>query len=81
VPAIRRLTSGAAGIGFCTTIKYLRGAAGITLGTMIKFLRRTTSGAADSGLGTTKKYLVNQNASADNNWAKTHYTMAGHKFS
>jgi hypothetical protein len=36
--AMRRLTSGASGNGFCTTIKYLRGAADIALGTMIKFL-------------------------------------------
>jgi hypothetical protein len=33
-----------------TAIKYLRGAAGIGLGTTIKYLRRTTSGAADNGL-------------------------------
>jgi hypothetical protein len=46
---------GAAGIG--TTIKYLRGAAGIGLGTTIKYLRRSTSGAAGNGLGTTTKYL------------------------
>jgi tubulin beta len=24
--------------------------------------------------------LVNQNAGAHNNWAKAHYTMAGHEF-
>jgi hypothetical protein len=42
------------------------------MGTKIKYLRRTTSAAANSGLGTTIKYLVNQNASAGNNWAKAH---------
>jgi hypothetical protein len=37
----------------------MRGAAGIGLGTTIKFLRRTTSAAANSGLSTTIKYLEN----------------------
>jgi hypothetical protein len=40
-----------------TTIKYLRGAAGIGLGIKIDYLRRTTSGAAGSGLGTAIKLL------------------------
>jgi hypothetical protein len=40
-----------------TTIKYLRGAAGIGLGTKIKDLRRSTSGAAGNGLRATIKYL------------------------
>jgi hypothetical protein len=53
-------------------MKYLRGAASIGLGNMIKYLRRTTSAAANNGLGTTIKYLVNQNAGAGNNWAKAH---------
>jgi hypothetical protein len=43
--------------GLCTTIKYLRGAAGTGLGTTIKYLRRSTSGAAGNGLRTTIKYL------------------------
>jgi hypothetical protein len=43
---IQRTTSGAAGNGLYTTIKYKRGAAGIGLGTTIKHLPRTTSGAA-----------------------------------
>jgi hypothetical protein len=73
-------TSGAAGNGLCTTIKYLRGAAGIGLGTKMKYLRRTTSNAASNGLGTTTKYLVNQNVGVGNNWAKAHYTKAGHEF-
>jgi hypothetical protein len=47
------LLRGAAGIGMGTTIKYLRGAAGNGLGTTIKYL----SGAARIGLGTTIKYL------------------------
>jgi hypothetical protein len=33
-----------------TTIKYLRGAAGIGLGTTTTYLRRTTSAAAGNGL-------------------------------
>jgi hypothetical protein len=48
---------GAAGFGLGTTIKYLRGAAGIGLRTTIKYLRRSTSGAAGNGLCTTIKYL------------------------
>jgi hypothetical protein len=39
------------------TIKYLRGAADIGLCTMIKYLRRTTRGAAGNGLCSTIKYL------------------------
>jgi hypothetical protein len=54
--AIKYLRS-AVGIGLGTTIKHLRGAAGIGLGTTIKYLRRSTSGAASNGLGTTIKYL------------------------
>jgi hypothetical protein len=38
-------------------LRQRRGAAGISLGTTIKYLRRTTSGAAGNGLGTTAKYL------------------------
>jgi hypothetical protein len=53
-------------------INYLRGAAGIGLGTTAKYLRRTASAAANNGLGTAMKYLVNQNAGAGNNWAKAH---------
>jgi hypothetical protein len=51
----------------CTTIKYLRGAAGMDLGTTVKYLRRTTSTDAGNGLGTTIKYLVTQSAGAGNN--------------
>jgi hypothetical protein len=53
---MQRATSGAAGSGLYTTIKYMRGAAGISQGTTIKHLRRTTSGAAESSLGATIKY-------------------------
>jgi hypothetical protein len=53
-------------------MKYLRGAAGIGLGTAIKELRRASSAAARNGLGTTAKYLVNQNTGVGNNWAKAH---------
>jgi hypothetical protein len=87
VPARRR------GTGLETTIKYLRGAAGILFGTTAKYLRRSTSGAASNGLctttkylrgaagiglGTTTKYLENQNAGSGRNWAKAHYTNTGH---
>jgi hypothetical protein len=67
IKCLRRLTSGTAGNGLHTTIKYLRGSAGTGLGTTAKYLRRTTSAAANSGLGTTIKYLANQNADARNN--------------
>jgi hypothetical protein len=59
----------AAGNPLAATTKYLRGAAGIGLGTTTKYLRQTTSagdrlaatikylrGAAGIGLGTTAKY-------------------------
>ena len=45
------------GNGLYTMIKYMRGAAGNSLGTTIKHLRRTTSGAAGNGLSVTIKYL------------------------
>ena len=61
--ALRRTTSGAAGNGFCTTAKYLRGAADIGLGTTISYLRRTTSAAAGNGLGT----AINEHSPAMNN--------------
>jgi hypothetical protein len=50
---IQRTTSG----DLYTTIKFMRGAAGIGLGTTIKHLQRTTSGTAENGLGETVKYL------------------------
>jgi hypothetical protein len=50
---LRSTTSGAAGIGLGTAIKYLRGAVGFSLGTTTKYLQ----GAAGFGLGTTIKYL------------------------
>jgi hypothetical protein len=43
---MQRTTSGAAGNGLYTMIKYMRGASGIGMSTTIKHLRRTTSGAA-----------------------------------
>jgi hypothetical protein len=54
---MQRTTSGAASNGPYATIKFMRGAAGIGLGTTIKHLRRTTSGTAGNGLGATMKYL------------------------
>jgi hypothetical protein len=62
-----------------TSFKYLRGAAGGGLGTIIKYLRRTTSAAAGNGLGTTIKCLVDLNAGAATSWAKAHYTKAWHE--
>jgi hypothetical protein len=69
---LRRSKSSAAGNGLRTTAKYLRGAAGIGLGTTIRHLRRTTSAFANSSLGTTTKYLVNKKAGAGSNWAEGH---------
>jgi hypothetical protein len=56
---MQRATSGVAGNVLYTTIMYMHGAAGIGLGTTIKYLRRTTSAAANNCLNTTTKYLVN----------------------
>jgi hypothetical protein len=39
------------------TIKYLRGAEGIGIGTTIQYMRRSASGAAGNGLCTMIKYL------------------------
>ena len=64
---MQRTTSGAAGNGHYTTIKYMRGAAGNGLGTTIKHLRRSTSGAAGNGLGATMKYLRHTTSAAANN--------------
>jgi hypothetical protein len=47
---VQRTMSGAASNGLYTTIKCMRGAAGIGLGTTFKHLRRTTSGAVNNGL-------------------------------
>ena len=49
---MQRTTSGAAGNGLHTTIMNMRVAAGIGLGTAIKYPRRTTSAAASDGLST-----------------------------
>ena len=64
---MQRTTSGAAENGLYTTIKYMRGASGIGMGTTIKHLRRTTSGAAGNGLGATMKYLRRTTSAAANN--------------
>jgi hypothetical protein len=68
---MQRTTSGAAGNGLYTTIKYRRGASGIGMGTTIKHLRRTTSGAAESSLGATMKYLRRTTNTAANNGLST----------
>jgi hypothetical protein len=59
------------------TIKYLRGAAGIGLGTTVKYLRRTTSATVGGGLGTAIKHLVKQNMGAFTNWANAHTQRLG----
>jgi len=64
---MQRTTSGAAGNGQYTTIKYMRGASGTGMGTTIKHLRRTTSGAARNGQGATMKYLRRTTSAAANN--------------
>jgi hypothetical protein len=68
---MQRTTSGAAGNGLYTTIKYMRLAAGIGLGITAKYLRRTTSGAAGDGLGTMIKYLRRTTSAAVNNGLST----------
>ena len=64
-------TSGATFIDLYTTIYYMRGAAGISVDTAIKYLRRTTSGAAGNGLGTITKYLRRTTSAAANNGLST----------
>jgi hypothetical protein len=68
---MQRTTSGAAGNGLYTTIKYMRGASGIRMGTTIKHLRRTTSGGAGNGLGATMKYMRRTTSAAANNGMST----------
>jgi hypothetical protein len=68
---MQRTTSGAARNGLYTTIKYMRGASGIGMGTTIKHLRCTTSGAAGNGLGATMKYLRRTTSAAANNGMST----------
>ena len=63
---MQRTTSGTAENGLNTTIKYMRGASGIDMGTTIKHLRCTTSGAAGNGLGATMKYLRRTTSAAAN---------------
>ena len=48
-------------------LRKCRGAAGIGLGTTIKYLRCTTSGAAGIGLGTTIKYMRRSTSGAAGN--------------
>jgi hypothetical protein len=71
---MQRTTSGAAGNGLYTTIKCMRGVAGIGLGTAIKHLRRTASGTAGNGLGATMKYLRRTTSAAANNGLSTTIT-------
>jgi hypothetical protein len=71
---MQRTTSDAAGNGLYTTIKYMRGASDIGMGTAIKHLRCTTSGAAGNGLGATMKYLRRTTSAAANNGMSTTIT-------
>jgi hypothetical protein len=71
---MQRTTSGAAGNGLHAAIKYMRGAAGIGLGTTTKHLRRTMSGAAGNGLGETIKYLRRTKSADANNGLSTTIT-------
>jgi hypothetical protein len=68
---MQHTTSVAAVNGLYTTIKYMRGAEGIGLGTTIKHLSCTTSGAAGNGLGATMKYLRRTTSAAANNSLST----------
>jgi hypothetical protein len=72
---MQRTTSGAAGNGLYITIKYMRGAPGVGLGTTTKHLRRTTSGAAGNGLGATIKYLRRTTGAAANNGLSNTITL------
>jgi hypothetical protein len=71
---MQRTTSGAAGNGLDTTIKYMCGASGIGMGTTIKHLRCTKSGAAGNGLGATIKCLRRATSAAANNGMSTTIT-------
>jgi hypothetical protein len=73
---MQRKTSGSAVNGLHTTIKEMRGAAGIGLGTAINYLRCTASGAAGNGLGTMIKYLRRTTSAAANNSLSTTTTPA-----
>jgi hypothetical protein len=66
-------TSGAAENGLCTTIKCMRGAAGIGLGTTFKHLRRTTSGTAGNGLtGRNHEVPATHNERRREQWPEHH---------
>jgi hypothetical protein len=71
---MERTASGAASNSLYTKIKYMRGAAGIGLGTTIKLLPRTTSGAAGNGLDATMKYLRRTTSAAANTGLSTTIT-------
>ena len=71
---MQRTTSGAAGNGLYTTIKYMRVRIGIGMGTKIIHLRCTTSCAAGNGLGATMKYLRHTTNAAANNGLSTTIT-------
>ena len=62
------------GNGLYTTIKYIRGASGIGIGSTIKHLRRAMSGAAGNSLGATIKYLRRTTSAAANNGLSTTIT-------
>jgi hypothetical protein len=72
---MQRTTSGAAGNGLYTTIKYMRGAADIDLGNTIKHLRRTASGATGNGLDAAINFLRRTKSAAANNGLSTTITL------
>jgi hypothetical protein len=53
----------------------MRGAAGIGMGTSIKYLQCTASAAAGNGLGTTINYLRSTTSAAANNGLSTTITL------
>jgi hypothetical protein len=77
---MQRTTSGVAGNGLYTTVKYLRGAADIGIGFTIKYLLRTASAATINGLSTTAKYLVDLTRAPVTTGPRPTYTKAGHVF-
>jgi hypothetical protein len=61
--------------GLYNTAKYMHGAAGIGLGTTVKYLRRKPSGAAGNGLCTPIKYLRRTTSVAANNGLSATITL------
>jgi hypothetical protein len=70
---MQRTASGAAGNGLYTTIKYMRGASGIGMGTTIMNLRRTTSGAAGKRPGRNDEVPASHNERRREQWPEHHH--------